>query len=385
MPMPAGLFLSGPVRQLVENVPRPGRPTVPPRAAGLAAVEDTIEAAARSGGAGAVLRMLENLDVIGGAFGNREVDLVRRRLAALVGTAMQDAPASARYAARLHGQPYDQARLDLLTDLVGTLQQTPPVPRPALGDPARWAWEPFFEAYFSNFIEGTEFGVEEARRIAVDGVEFFDRPKDAHDVSATFRLVSDPTLAGRTATSGQDLLDLLRAHHATLMAARPEKNPGRFKQQANYAGGYRFADPETVEGTLLRGFDVLSVVADPFQRAVAMMLLLTEVHPFNDGNGRLARILANAELTRAGQVRIVVPTSYRNNYLAGLVGASNRAGQGQTLISVLDFAQRWTGAVDWTTYEGAHAQLQAANAYVDPGVAENTGQRLKMPPPAASS
>ena len=28
---------------------------------------------------------------------------------------------------------------------------------------------PFFESYFSNFIEGTEFGVEEARKIAVDG------------------------------------------------------------------------------------------------------------------------------------------------------------------------------------------------------------------------
>lgn len=90
--------------------------------------------------------------------------------------------------------------------------------------------------------------------------------------------------------------------------------------------------------------------------------------------------MANAELTRAGQVRIVVPTSYRNNYLAGLVGVSNGAGRGQTLISVLEFAQRWTAAVDWTTYEEAHEQMDAANAYVDPGVAESTGRRLRMPP-----
>lgn len=57
-----------------------------------------------------------------------------------------------------------------------------------------------------------------------------------------------------------------------------------------------------------------------------MMLLLTEVHPFDDGNGRVARILANAELS-TGQVRIVIPSSYRNDYLAGLNGVSNRAGQ----------------------------------------------------------
>lgn len=110
-----------------------------------------------------------------------------------------------------------------------------------------------------------------------------------------------------------------------------------------------------------------------------MMLLLTEAHPFDDGNGRIARILANAELSRAGQVRIIVPTSYRNDYIAGLNGVSNRAGQGQTLISVLDFAQRWTAAVDWSTYELAHQQLTYANAYVDPGIAERSGQRLRMP------
>lgn len=96
--------------------------------------------------------------------------------------------------------------------------------------------------------------------------------------------------------------------------------------------------------------------------------------------GRVARVLANAELAHAGQVRIVIPTNYRNDYLAGLSGVSNRAGKGQTLISVLDFAQRWTAAVDWSSYEAAHDQLTHANAYLDPGVAERSGQRLRMPP-----
>lgn len=378
MPMPAGLHLSGPVRQLVENVPRPGRPTTPPRVAGMAAVEDAIETAARTAGPGAVLRLLDNLDVIAGSFGAREVEIVRARLAALVGTAMTDTPASRRYAARLHGQPYDQARIDLLADVIATLQRTPPAPRSALGGADRWAWEPFFEAYFSNFIEGTEFGVDQARQIVLDGADFA-RPQDAHDVAATFGLVSDPTLAGQVPTSGHDLLDLLQSRHATLMAARPDKHPGRFKQQANYAGGYRFVEPDAVEGTLLRGFDELGPLVDPFQRAIATMFLITEAHPFDDGNGRLARLFANAELTHAGQIRIVIPTVYRNNYLAGLAGASNRAGQGQTLISVLDFAQRWTAAVDWSTYETADAQMQATNAYLDPGLADASGQRLAMP------
>jgi hypothetical protein len=108
-----------------------------------------------------------------------------------------------RYAARLAGIPYDQHRLDLLDGLIATMSRTPPTPRPALGGPGRWAWEPFFEAYFSNFIEGTEFGVMEARQIAIDGFEPADRPKDAHDVSATYRIVSDPELAAKVPSPGE--------------------------------------------------------------------------------------------------------------------------------------------------------------------------------------
>lgn len=380
MPMPNGLFVSGPVRQLVENIPARGRPGNPPRLAGLGAVEDTIEEQARSGGGGKITQMVQGLEVLRGSFSEGSVEKVRQRLAALVGTAMDDVPVSGRYAARLEGQPYDQQRLDLVGGLVETLRSTPPAPRPALGDPKRWEWEPFFEAYFSNFIEGTEFGVEEARQIAVEGVESYDRPQDAHDISATYKLVSDPQLATAVPRSGGELVELLRSHHATLMAARPDQNPGLFKTRSNVAGGYEFVSPQAVEGTLRHGFDLLNGgLTDPFQRALAVMLLLTEVHPFDDGNGRIARILANAELAHAGQVRIVIPTSYRNDYLAGLNGVSNRAGQGQTLIAVLDFAQRWTASLDWSTYEIAHEQLTYANAYVDPGIAERSGQRLRLP------
>jgi fido (protein-threonine AMPylation protein) len=35
-----------------------------------------------------------------------------------------------------------------------------------------------------------------------------------------------------------------------------------------------------------------------------MMFLISEVHPFADGNGRIARIMMNAELVAAGEERI---------------------------------------------------------------------------------
>jgi hypothetical protein len=53
------------------------------------------------------------------------------------------------------------------------------------------------------------------------------------------------------------------------MAGRPDTHPGQFKEVPNYAGGYRFVDPELVEGTLGRGFAALNEAVDPFARAVA--------------------------------------------------------------------------------------------------------------------
>ncbi|WBQ07012.1 Fic family protein [Kribbella sp. CA-293567] len=380
MAMPSGLFLSGRARALVENVEARGRPRQgkPARQAGIAVVEDQLDEQARDGGAGRVRALLQQLDVISGHFSERSVEVVRSRLAALVGTRPDAAFKSAKFAARLEGQPYDEHRLQLLGRLVDYLHTVPPVPRPALGGAQRWQWLPFFESYFSNFIEGTQFGVDEARRIAIDGEVPAARPQDAHDVAATYRIASDPELAAAVPVSSADLLDLLVDRHATLMAAREDKRPGQFKEQQNYAGGYAFVAPEMVLGTLRRGFEAMSSIIDPFQRAVAIMLLLTEVHPFDDGNGRIARLFANAELSTAGQIRIVIPTVFRNNYLAGLVGVSNGAGNGQTLHSVLDFAQRWTAAADWRSYEAADAELKAGNAYMDSAIAEASGVRLRL-------
>jgi Fic family protein len=267
----------------------------------------------------------------------------------------------------------------MFRNLADLLEQTAPIPRPTLPPAERWRWLPFFEAYFSNFIEGTEFGVEEARRIAIDGEVPAARPQDAHDLAATYRIASDPSLSTHVAVTGEGLLELLREQHALLMAARPDKRPGHFKQQPNYAGGYQFVTPDLVEGTLLRGFDQIAPLTDPLHRAIALMLLITECHPFDDGNGRIARLTANSALSAAGQVRIIIPTIYRNNYLAALTAVSNRAGRGESLVSVLSFAQKWATTIDWTTYETADADMHTTNAYTDPGLAETLGQRLRLP------
>ena len=92
------------------------------------------------------------------------------------------------------------------------------------------------------------------------------------------------------------------------------------------------------------------------------MFILSEVHPFDDGNGRVSRALMNAELVSANQSRIIIPTVYRDEYLGGLRNMS-RQHDPDVLIAVLDFAQRFVARVDWTDYTHAEQQLRSANAF----------------------
>jgi len=378
--MPAGTRMSGAVRALVENVSTgPGRPAR--HRAGLHAVEDRIEMYARSSGAGRMRSLLDQLDVIAGSFDPGAVEIVRARLAATLVTFTGAAPqvSSPLLAARIAGAPFDGHRIIMIERLVEVLTARPPTPRPVTPPPQRWAWLPFFEAYFSNFIEGTKFDVEEARAIAIDGIPFAGKLEDSYDIAATYRLAIDSADRVRVPASGAELVEILRDRHRVLMAARPDKHPGELKERRNYAGGYEFVAPELVVGTLERGLATLRQLHDPLARSVAVLALITECHPFDDGNGRVARLTANAELSAAGEVRIVIPTVHRNNYLSGLGALSNGNGKGEPLVAVLEYAQRWTGMFDWSDYTAINAILLACNAFEDAIQAEATGRRLRMP------
>jgi Fic family protein len=48
------------------------------------------------------------------------------------------------------------------------------------------------------------------------------------------------------------------------------------------------------------------------------MFLVMEVHPFLDGNDRIARVMMNAEPAAKDMSEIIVPTVYRIDYLGTL-------------------------------------------------------------------
>ena len=302
-----------------------------------------------------------------------------RSLDTLIGTllgtreAKLGSPLGAAYVA---GAPYDSHRMELFETLRQKLAVAAPTHYTAkAGDGIAL---PFFEAYFSNFIEGTEFAVEEAQEIIFHGKIPAARPQDAHDITGTFDVVRNQGEMRRIAGAPDEFMGILCARYARIMAGRPEHSPGRFKADVNRAGSSVFVHPRHVRGTLGEGFSLHRTLPNPFARAVFMMFLVSEVHPFSDGNGRCARIMMNAELVAAGEARIIIPTVFRGEYLQSLK-AMTHSGRPDALISVLNFAWRYTHQLDFSSLVKARAQLTATHAFEPPAGAFGEGAKLVLP------
>ncbi len=257
--------------------------------------------------------------------------------------------------------PYDEERVRLFEKLALYLQNCIFRERPYTFSTNSFRNLAFFESYFSNFIEGIEFLIDEAEDIIFRGVEIYHRHADSHDVLANFDLANDYTDISITPKTTTEFLALLKTRHAYLMKSRPEKIPGEFKEKPNKAGSTFFVDPKKVVGTLMKGFEIYQALKDGLQRALFMHFLISEVHPFNDGNGRLSRIMLNSELVKAGLYKIIVPTVCRDNYLGGL----RRATRDQSFYiycKVMDQLQAYTESVEWDDYGAAREKIESDNA-----------------------
>lgn len=261
------------------------------------------------------------------------------------------------------GEPYDSRRLELFKILFLALKDLNTPARPDLNIlETSYNNFAFFEAYFSNFIEGTEFTLDEAVRIIDTHIPIPAREEDSHDVIGTYDIVSRKDLMSVTPDSPDHLMDLLKQRHSVILANRPNKNPGIFKVKNNRAGDTIFVDYKLVTGTLKKGFEFYNILENPFAKAAYMMFMISEVHPFDDGNGRVARIMMNAELTRAGQSKIIIPIVYRIDYLINIKNLTknyNTSGY----IEMLDKAQRFSQTIHSENRSELQKLLEDSNAF----------------------
>lgn len=329
-------------------------------------IEHRLEDILNRGGEGALNDFRDKARIVAEQLGmQQEFDKLNCLVSALLSTHEANVLTSDSGKARAAGNPVDRHRIELFETLYDHLQAIHfPQITPSYHTEKEYQLFSFFESYFSNYIEGTRFEVAEAKQIVDTGISIPMRREDSHDILGTYKLLSNRSEMQITPQSEDELIEILRYRHRILLEGRPNCTPGMFKQRANQAGDTVFVAPDLVEGTLRYGFRYYRALSSPLARAIYMMFLCSEVHPFVDGNGRISRMMMNAELSAADTARIIVPTVFREDYLLALRKLS-RNNRPDTYVNVMERLQQFSASIPCSDFDAAKSFLQDTNAFSD--------------------
>lgn len=339
-----GSWVAGPDRRYLDNMALSRARSGPARTAGPISIEERLEKECSAKGEAHLNGIRDGARALAPLIG-REAEF--EALDALIGGLLRtrDTKLMTKTGrARAAGAPIDEDCIDRVLTLRTSLMVAP-IEHIADANTSVEARRvsSFIEAFFSNYIEGTRFLVKEARAIVFDGKIPQSRPQDGHDVLSTYAKLMEPPRPRLSEMTPDQFVLNLKIDHADLMRQRPEVGPGQFKEAQNQAGNTVFVSPEKVYGTLYEGFGHINSVSDPFARALLTHFLISDVHPFNDGNGRLSRLAMSREMISHGLGQVVVPTVFRQDYLSAM-RAMTRQNNPDILIRSLVQCQKISAA-----------------------------------------
>jgi len=375
-PFSGELYVSQKARAFLENLQSSKRPGATSKTLTLPEIEEKLELIIRVNGEDDLNKLRDAAKAIAPILGmQKEFKQLNKMISALLTTHALDIFSSPIASARAFGAPYDPMRIALFEEIFRQLQQREYKNRPEKNVSLKaFRNFAFFEAYFSNYIEGTVFEIAEAKQMIGTNKPIPSRNDDSHDVLGTYHLVSNRTEMSITPKTPEELLAILLYRHKILLSARESKNPGKFKDRNNFAGQTSFVDFTLVRGTLVKSFDFYQALEHSFSKAAYMMFVISEVHPFLDGNGRIARVMMNAELTKEGQSKIIVPTVYRDDYM-GALRKLTRQLQPDPYIRMLQRAHEFSETIYNEDLEEMQEHLTQCNAFL-----EHTEGKLRIIP-----
>jgi Fic family protein len=175
--------------------------------------------------------------------------------------------------------------------------------------------------YTSNAIEGNTLSAVETTMVIEQGITVAGKPLRDHlealDLYEAIRYVRG--LARQVVKLTE--MDVRNLHRLVVLRSRPDI-AGRYADQGRYvlteSGRHAFPSPAEVPALMGDFARWLSGAANTPETAFTAHRRLVAIHPFDDGNGRTARLLMNLILIRGGYPAVAVRPEDRAGYIAGL-------------------------------------------------------------------
>ncbi|MBP2645287.1 MAG: hypothetical protein H6Q75_727 [Firmicutes bacterium] len=175
--------------------------------------------------------------------------------------------------------------------------------------------------YSSNALEGNSLTETETKVVLEDGLTVGGKPLRDHLEAMGHSEAYDfmfSLMHGNLFTE-QDILTLHRMFYSKI----DEGQAGRYRRQRVFISGSQYAVPDWPDVPLLMAKWLQELPAQkkklhPVELAAKVHKDYVFIHPFVDGNGRVARLLTNLVLIQAGYLLVIIPPIIRADYISSL-------------------------------------------------------------------
>jgi Fic family protein len=217
--------------------------------------------------------------------------------------------------------------------------------------------------YTSNAIEGNTLTAAETTLVIEQGITIGGKPlKDHLEAIDHYDAIRYVRALARQATLLTEA-DVRQLHHLVVQRSQPAI-AGRYATQGRYvltdSGRHSFPSPAEVPALMGDFARWLATAPDTPETAFTAHRRLVETHPFDDGNGRTARLLMNLVLIRSGYPPVTIRPEDRLAYIGALQDA--QAGQGTAGFENLLYER-----LDATLEEYLSAAREAVTAATETG------------------
>jgi len=204
------------------------------------------------------------------------------------------------------------------------------------------------EVHNSTAIEGNSLTLGETALVLQKGLTVSGKPlKDHLEIKGyddAYKYIK--SIYKKTSQISEDLiLDIHRLifkHFKNGLEEEYDHAIGIYRKIPVYIAGSEFVPPNYTKVPELMSVLIHylnQIKKDPIRRATLAHLGLVTIHPFQDGNGRCARLLMNLIMFYSGYPIIVVKAAKRGDYLNSLEAVQKDPKDRQFFYLMLDFLQ----------------------------------------------
>lgn len=175
--------------------------------------------------------------------------------------------------------------------------------------------------YASNALEGNTLSLVETKVVLEDGITIGGKPlKDHYETVGHAKAFDEIIKLSQNKTFTEADIKLL---HKLFYEKIDNEKAGKYRTSQVIITGsdVELPKPEELDEKMhefILQLPKLKAELHPVEYAAMVHIIFVNIHPFADGNGRVARLLMNLALLQSGYNIVVIPPVVRADYISAL-------------------------------------------------------------------